>query len=71
MSFKAQKQARPQPAVESKNSPSKMIMMPVAVSSADRTRERAYELYEGRGREPGQDVQDWLRAEQEVLKRER
>jgi hypothetical protein len=28
---------------------------------------RAYELYENRGREPGQDEQDWLRAEQEML----
>ena len=29
---------------------------------------RAYELYEGRGCEPGQDQQDWLRAELEILK---
>jgi hypothetical protein len=29
-------------------------------------RERAYELYEGRGREPNQDEQDWLRAEREI-----
>ena len=28
---------------------------------------RAYELYEQRGREPGADVDDWLRAEHEVL----
>ena len=27
---------------------------------------RAYELYEQRGREPGRDVDDWLRAEHEV-----
>ena len=72
MNPNVQKQPRPQPAVETKNSPSKMtIMMPVAASSADRTRERAYELYVSRGRESGQDVQDWLRAEQEILKRER
>jgi hypothetical protein len=30
-------------------------------------RERAYELYESRGREPGQDEQDWFRAEKELL----
>ena len=36
--------------------------------SHDRIRERAYELYESRGREPGQHEQDWLRAEQDVLK---
>jgi hypothetical protein len=27
---------------------------------------RAYELFEGRGREPGHDVDDWLRAEREL-----
>jgi hypothetical protein len=27
---------------------------------------RAYELYESRGRQNGHDVEDWLRAEQEV-----
>jgi len=27
---------------------------------------RTYELYEQRGREPGGDVDDWLRAEHEV-----
>lgn len=32
-----------------------------------RIRERAYQLFEQRGREHGQDVNDWLRAETEVL----
>jgi len=27
---------------------------------------RAYELYTQRGREPGKDVEDWIRAEQEL-----
>ena len=27
---------------------------------------RAYELFEERGREPGRDVDDWLRAEREL-----
>jgi hypothetical protein len=43
-------------------------MMPGTVPSQDRIRERAYELYENRGREPGRDEQDWLRAEREILK---
>jgi hypothetical protein len=30
-------------------------------------RQRAHELYEERGREPGYAEQDWLRAEAEVL----
>ena len=41
--------------------------MPSAVPNQDLIRARAYELYERRGREPGQDEQDWLRAEQEIL----
>ena len=28
---------------------------------------RAYERYQGRGCEPGQDVEDWLQAESEIL----
>jgi Protein of unknown function (DUF2934) len=33
-------------------------------------RERAYELYQDRGCAPGLDIQDWLRAEREVLARQ-
>jgi len=45
----------------------KVTMMPDPVLSQDKIRTRAYELYENRGCEPGQDQQDWTRAEQEVL----
>ena len=34
----------------------------------NKIRERAYQLYEGRGSEPGKDKQDWLQAEHEILK---
>ncbi len=34
----------------------------------DNIRRRAYELYEERGREDGHDLDDWLRAEDEVRK---
>jgi hypothetical protein len=33
---------------------------------AERIRRRAYEIYEQRGRQEGLEVEDWLRAEQEV-----
>jgi hypothetical protein len=46
-------------------------MMLNTVPSQDRIRERAYELYESRGRESGHDERDWLCAEQEILKRQR
>jgi hypothetical protein len=31
--------------------------------------QRAYEFYEARGAEPGHELEDWLRAEQELEKR--
>jgi hypothetical protein len=62
-------QPKPNTVVGPKSSPGKMTMMPNTVPSHDRIQERAYELYESRGREPGQNEQDWLRAEQELLKR--
>jgi Protein of unknown function (DUF2934) len=33
----------------------------------DRIALRAYEIFEKRGRAQGDDLQDWLRAEQEIL----
>ena len=32
-------------------------------------RQRAYELYEARGREDGHDLEDWLRAEEEITEK--
>jgi len=64
---KALKQSKPNIAVTPKNSPAKLAMMPETLPPQDTIRERAYELYESRGREPGHDEQDWLRAEQEIV----
>lgn len=33
----------------------------------DQIAQKAYELYEKRGRTPGNDLQDWLEAERQVL----
>jgi len=63
ISPKTQKQPQPKTVVDPK---SKVAMMQASVPSQDRIRERAYELYEGRGCEPGQAEQDWLRAEREI-----
>ena len=38
----------------------------VGTASTDAIAVRAYELFEGRGREPGRDLDDWLRAEREL-----
>ncbi len=68
---KANKQPKPKTVVGPKSSTGTVAMMPDTAPSHDRIRERAYELYESRGREPGQEEQDWLGAEQEILKRKR
>jgi hypothetical protein len=34
--------------------------------SVDEIRRRAYEIYTERGRTPGQELDDWLRAEREL-----
>lgn len=64
---KASKRPNPNTFIDSKSSPGKMAVMPETVRSQEMIRARAYELYEGRGREPGQDEQDWFLAEQEIL----
>jgi hypothetical protein len=68
---KALKQSKQNVAVTPKSSSVKLAMMPNTTPSQDMIRERAYELYESRGREPGQEEQDWFRAEREFLKQKR
>jgi hypothetical protein len=68
---KAHTQPKQTTVVVPKSSLGKVAMMPDSVPSQDRIRARAYELYETRGREPGQDEPDWLRAEREILNVER
>jgi hypothetical protein len=65
---KAHRQSKAKITVGRKNSPGKVVTMADPGPAQDRIRERAYELYESRGREPGQAERDWLHAEQEILK---
>ena len=71
ISSKIQEQPQPKMVAGPKSSAGKVTMMPNTVSSQDRIRERAYELYEERGRGPGLDEQDWFRAEREILNGDR
>ncbi|HEU4683510.1 MAG TPA: DUF2934 domain-containing protein [Nitrospira sp.] len=45
---------------------------PIQISKSDweheRIARRAYELYDERGRQESQDVQDWLEAQQQLLR---
>jgi DUF2934 family protein len=69
--FRAPTKQKPTTVVSPKSTPPKVTILPDQVSLLDRIRARAYELYESRGREPGKDEQDWLRAEQEIRTRQR
>jgi hypothetical protein len=44
---------------------------PIAIVEPPRVeveiRKRAYELFEARGREEGRELEDWLRAEEEII----
>ena len=68
ISPKTQKETPLKTGVGPKSSDDKVAMMPRPVPSHDLIRERAYQLYESRGCEAGQDEQDWLKAEQQILK---
>ena len=52
-----------------KTSPASKSAAPEISATNDKIRERAFQLYEGRGRQPGNDTQDWLRAELQIVKR--
>ncbi len=45
-----------------------VIQMPVSAPTADEIAQRAYEIFEARGGEPGHDLDDWLQAESELLR---
>jgi len=63
----SQKQPRLRNVIGSENLAENRLTMQSPVPSQDKVRARAYELFESRGRKPGQDKQDWFRAEQEIL----
>ncbi len=49
-----------------KTSPASKSAAPEISATHDRIRERAFQIYESRGSEPGYDMQDWLRAELQI-----
>jgi hypothetical protein len=69
--LKVQKQPKPKTVVGPKSTADNVATKPDTVPSQDRIRERAYALYESRGRASGQEDQDWLGAEREILNRKR
>jgi hypothetical protein len=66
---KVQKQPRLNKVPAAKASPASKSAAPEVFVTRDRIRDRAFQIYEGRGSETGHDVQDWLRAELQLLER--
>jgi len=48
------------------DSQSKRVVIPEPPNIEQEIRRRAYELFEARGGEDGQELEDWLRAEEEI-----
>ncbi len=53
-----------------KKSPATVTSDPQDIELEDQIRLRAYELYEARGREDGHELEDWLRAKEEIREKE-
>jgi Protein of unknown function (DUF2934) len=49
-----------------KKSPTRVSSEPQDLQLEDQIRQRAYALYEERGQEDGHELEDWLRAEEEI-----
>ena len=49
-----------------KKQPTSATSEPQDIELEDQIRLRAHELYEARGREDGHELEDWLRAEEEI-----
>ncbi len=64
-----QNSPQPETPVIPKSRNYKVTPIATTILSRNAIQERAFEIYESRGRLPGQDVQDWLRAEQEIVER--
>jgi DUF2934 family protein len=59
--------AKPKTLTIPKNSFTRVAPVSDTTGLENKIRERAHQLYEDRGREPGQDEQDWVQAEHEIL----
>jgi hypothetical protein len=48
-----------------------MSEVAAGVDTPDAIARRAYDLFQERGREPGHELDDWLRAEREIMEAKR
>jgi hypothetical protein len=59
--------AKPKTLALQKKRVSEVMQISGPAELENRIRERAYQLYDARGCEPGKDQQDWLQAEHEIV----
>jgi len=59
--------ATPKTPSASKNDAARVAPSSDTAKLDNKIRERAHQLYESRGREPGKEHQDWAQAEHEIL----
>ncbi|MGO9087932.1 MAG: DUF2934 domain-containing protein [Candidatus Sulfotelmatobacter sp.] len=64
---KAIKRPKAKVLVSAQNTSRPTLVISEPVTSQDQIRERAYQIYQSRGRQDGQAQQDWLAAEQQLL----
>jgi len=55
---------------DTRSAPSSMDWRRMTPAAHDHIAHRAYALYEERGKEPGHDLDDWLKAEHEIEERQ-
>jgi len=67
---KVQKQPKLNNVHAAKTSPASKSATPKISVTRDRIRDRAFQIYESRGSEPGHATQDWLGAEIELAERQ-
>jgi hypothetical protein len=66
---KVQKQPKPKKVIDSTPSQATETSTLGIGISQDSIRERAFQMYESRGSQPGNDIQDWLHAEHQITER--
>jgi hypothetical protein len=64
---KVQNQSKSKQADSSQSAPANASAMPNACCVHTEIRERAYQMFEERGSGHGHEMQDWLRAERQVM----
>jgi hypothetical protein len=70
LNSKIQKEPKLNKVPAAKTSPASKSAAPEVCVTHDKIRDRAFQIYESRGRQHGLDAQDWFRAELQIAERQ-